>query len=86
MRSLPEAVRATREVAPRSIAASVTPYLGIPTGPAGARRLEDAAITLLAAVYAQHGPVREQLVAERLPFDRLAYAVSRCPVRRGGAE
>ena len=84
MRSLPETVRATRAVAPRSIAASVTPFLGIQTGPAGARRLEDAAITLLAAVYAQHDLVREQLVAERLPFDRLVYTVNRCPTTRGG--
>jgi hypothetical protein len=85
MRSLPETVRATRAVAPRSIAASVAPFLGIPNGPAGARRLEDAALTLLAAVYAQHDIVREQLLAERLPFDRLVYTVNRCPARPGGA-
>jgi hypothetical protein len=85
MRSLPEAVRQTRAVSPRSIASSVAPFLGIQTGPAGARRLEDAAITLLAAVYQQHGVVREALLAERLPFEQLVYTVSRCPARPGGS-
>ena len=84
MRSLPEAVQATPAAAARSIASSVAPFLGIPSGPAGQRRLEDAAITLLAAVYAQHSLVREQLLAERLPFDRLVYTVNRCPTRPGG--
>jgi hypothetical protein len=86
MRSLPETVQQTREVVPRSIAASVTPFLGIPAGPAGARRLEDAALILLAAVYAQHDLVREQLTAERLPFDRLVHTVNRCPATRGGTQ
>ena len=84
MRSLPEAVQATPAAAARSIASSVAPFLGTQTGPAGQRRLEDAAITLLASVFAQNAPVREQLVAERLPFDRLVHTVHRCPERRGG--
>ena len=84
MRSLPEAVQATPAAAARSIASSVTPFLGIPSGPAGQRRLEDAAITLLASVFAQNALVREQLVAERLPFDRLVHTVHRCPAPRGG--
>ena len=81
MRSLPEAVQAAPAAATRSIASSVTPFLGIP---AGQRRLEDAAITLLASVFAQNALVREQLVAERLPFDRLVHTVHRCPAPRGG--
>ncbi len=85
MRSLPEAVRSTRAVAPRSIASAVAPFLGAP-GPAGQRRLEDAAITLLAAVYPQAGPVLEALLAERLGFERLLHAVHRCRASRGGTE
>ncbi|MHB8959628.1 MAG: hypothetical protein ACYDAN_08380 [Candidatus Limnocylindrales bacterium] len=86
MRSLPEAVRSTRAVAPRSIASSVAPFLGAPAGPAGQRRLEDAAITLLAAVYPQAGLVLEALLAERLGFECLLHAVHRCRASRGGTE
>jgi hypothetical protein len=85
MRSLPDHVYGIPAIPSRSIASAITPFLGIPAGSAGARRLEDAAITLLAAVYQQAGPVREQLVCERPHFDRLLYAVNRCQPSRGGS-
>ncbi len=83
MRSLPELVEAVPELRATSIVRTVNPYLGLPADGLGSRRVEDAALIVLAAVYAQRGPVREQLVSERPHFDRLVYAANRCPVKRG---
>lgn len=84
MRSLPDHVRGIAWVRPPSIARAVSPYLGLSADGIGNRRVEDAALTVLAAVYAERGPVREMLLTERINFDRLVYAANRCPVHRGG--
>jgi hypothetical protein len=85
MRSLPDYVRGIPSVRPPSIARALGPYLGLSADPIGSRRVEDAALLVLAAVYAERGPVRESLLSERPSFDRLVYALNRCPVGRGGA-
>ena len=85
MHSLPDHVRQAPAVRATSVARAVNPYLGLSADRLGSRRVEDAALTVLAAVLAERGPVVEAILAERLAFDRLVYAVNRCPVRRGGA-
>jgi hypothetical protein len=85
MRSLPDHVYGIPAVRARSLEQAMAPVIGLPAGTFSARRVEDAALTLLAAVFEQNGPVREQLVRERPHFDRLLYAVNRCQLRRGGA-
>jgi hypothetical protein len=86
MRSLLDQVRGIPAVRPTSVARSVGPYLGLTAGGIGSRRVEDAALLVLAAIYGERGgPVLEALLTERLAFDRVMYAVNRCPVHRGGA-
>ena len=84
MNSLPEHVRRTQPVRARSLALMVAPFIGGRVGNLPIRHVEDAAITVLAAVYSQSGPLREQLVTERARFERLVYAVHSAPARRGG--
>ena len=83
MISLPEQVRRIEAVRPRSIAATVAPYLGARTGTLPNRYVEEAALTVLAAVYQQGGPSREQLASQRSGFERLTSLVYRAPERRG---
>jgi len=84
MSSLPEHVNRTPAIRPRSFALMVAPFIGERVGRLPIRHVEDAAITVLAAVYQQSGPLREQLVTERPRFERLVHAVHRCPERGGG--
>ena len=85
MISLPEQLRRLDPIRPRSITAAVAPYLGQRAGTLPARYVEEAALTVLAAVYQQAGPLREQLQAERPRFERLITLVHRAPERlRGG--
>jgi hypothetical protein len=84
MRSLPEHVNRTPAIRPRSLAMAVAPFIGERVGSFPIRHVEDAAITVLAAVFAQSGPLREQLIFERHRFERLVQAIHRCPERRGG--
>ena len=84
MSSLPEHVHRTQAIRPRSFALAVAPFLGQRVGSFPIRHVEDAAISVLAAVFQQNGPLREQLVFERPRFERLVHAVHRCPERRGG--
>lgn len=84
MPSLPEHVTRTQAIRPRSFAMAVAPFIGERVGTLPIRHVEDAAITVLAAVFAQSGPLREQLVFERHRFERLVQAVHRCSERRGG--
>ena len=83
MNSLPEHVRRTQPVRTRSLALMVAPFIGARVGTLPIRHVEDAAITVLAAVFGQSGPLREQLVTERSRFERLVHAVHRAPARRG---
>jgi hypothetical protein len=84
MHSLPEHVRRIAPVRARSLALMVAPFIGGRVGSLPIRHVEDAAITVLAAVAGQSGPLREQLVTERSRFERLVHAVHRAPARRGG--
>jgi hypothetical protein len=84
MSSLPEHVNRTQAIRPRSLAMAVAPFIGERVGTLPIRHVEDAAITVLAAVYQQSGPLREQLVFERHRFERLVQTLHRCPERRGG--
>jgi hypothetical protein len=83
MHSLPEHVRRIAPVRARSLALMVAPFLGGGVGSLPIRHVEDAAITVLAAVAGQSGPLREQLVSERPRFERLVHAVHHTPARRG---
>ena len=84
MNSLPEHVRRIQAMRARSLALMVAPFIGGRVGTLPIRHVEDAAITVLAAVYSQSGPLREQLVTERSRFERLVNAVHRAPERQGG--
>ena len=84
MSSLPEHVSRTPAIRPRSFALMVAPFIGERVGRLPIRHVEDAAITVLAAVYQQSGPLREQLLTERPRFERLVTLVHRAPERRGG--
>ncbi len=84
MNSLPEHLRRIQPVRTRSLALMVAPFIGARVGTLPIRHVEDAAITVLAAVFGQSGPLREQLVTERSRFERLVQAVHRAPGRRGG--
>lgn len=84
MSSLPERVRRIEAVRPRSISSAAVPYLGARAGTIPARYVEEAALTILASVLLQAGPLREQLVGERGGFERLVNFVYRAPERRGG--
>ena len=83
MTSLPDALRRLEPARPRSVAESAAPFLARP-GAVPARYVEEAALTVLAAVYGHAGPLREQLTGERARFERLAGLVYRAPERRGG--
>ena len=84
MSSLPERLRQLEAIRPRSIGSAVAPYLGPRAGTLPAHYVEEAALTILAAVYQQGGPLREQLQAERLRFEQVVHLVHRAPERRGG--
>ena len=82
MRSLPEHLQQMPPARARSITRALNPYLGHSGDGLNGHRVEDAALIVLAAVYAERGPVKELLMAERITFDRVVYAINRCPVRR----
>ncbi len=84
MNSLPERLLQLEAIRPRSISSAVAPYLGPRSGTLPAHYVEEAALTILASVLQQGAPLREQLVNERLRFERLVSLVHRAPERRGG--
>jgi hypothetical protein len=84
MPSLLELVDRTPGIRARSFGMSVAPFIGERVGSQPIRHVEDAAMTVLASVFHQSGPLREQLLFERPRFERLVQAVHRCPDRRGG--
>ena len=49
------------------------------------RFFEEAALTVLAHVFRDSGPIREALVYERRRFERLVQLIHRLPARGGGA-
>ena len=84
MPSLHEYLERTREIRPRPFGLMIAPFVGERAGTFPPRHVEEAAVTVLAAVFQQSGPIREQLLFERRRFERLANLVYRCPERRGG--
>jgi len=46
--------------------------------------LREAALTVLAHVFRESGPIKEQLVYERRRFERLVQLIHRLPERGGG--
>jgi hypothetical protein len=84
MTSLLEHVGRTQEIRPRSFGLMVAPFIGERVGSFPPRHVEEAAISVLAAVFQQSGPIREQLLFERRRFERLANLVHRLPERGGG--
>jgi hypothetical protein len=65
----------------------MAPFIGDRAAETPPRILEDAALTVLATVFARSGPFREQLLLDRRRFDHLIGFVHRLPAAsRGGSE
>jgi len=62
----------------------MAPHLGDRAAETPPRILEEAAITVLATVFARSGPFREQMLLDRSRFERLAGLVLRLPAAKGG--
>ncbi len=84
MPSLRDHLLRTPYVQPRSFASTVAPFIGERAGSVPTRHVEDAALTVLAAVYQQTGLLREQIIFERRRFERLVHLIHRLPTREGG--
>jgi hypothetical protein len=85
MSSLRDHLARTPEIRPRAFGSFVAPFIGERASDLPPRYVEEAALTVLAAVFRQSGPIREQLVAERRRFERLTQHIHRLPERpRGG--
>ena len=84
MSSLPEHVNRTPAIRPRSFALMVAPCIGERATPLPDRFFEEAALTVIAHVFRDAGPIREALVYERRRFERLVQLIHRLPARGGG--
>lgn len=85
MPSLRDSVGRTPAIRPRALSLQIAPFLGDRAAGTPQRILEEAALTVLATVFARSGPFREQLLLERRRFERLAGLVLRLPAApRGG--
>ena len=85
MPSLRDHLIRTPEVRSRNLAAWMAPALGERVTQMAPRLFEEAALTVLAHVFGESGPIREQLVFERRRFERLVQLIHRLPERGGGA-
>ena len=83
MQSLRDHLNRTPEVRSRNLAAWMAPALGERATPMPDRFFEEAALTVLAGVFRDSGPIREALVFERRRFERLAQLIHRLPARGG---
>ena len=83
MRSLRDHLDRTPPVQARDLASWMAPAIGRREYPLSSRFFEEAALTVLAHVFRDSGPIREALVADRRRFERLAYIVHRLPARGG---
>ncbi|MEW5991623.1 MAG: hypothetical protein AB1736_09825 [Chloroflexota bacterium] len=63
----------------------MAPALGLRATPMSPRFFEEAALTVLAHVLRDAGPIHEVLALERRRFDELVYLMHRLP-DRGGEE
>jgi hypothetical protein len=84
MPSLRDHLIRTTEIRPRNLSAWMAPALGERAIPLAPRFFEEAALTVLAHVFRESGPIREQLLFERRRFERLVQLIHRLPDRRGG--
>lgn len=83
MPSLRDHLNRTPEVRSRNLAAWMAPALGERATPLPDRFFEEAALTVLAHVFRDAGPIREALVFERRRFERLVQLIHRLPARGG---
>jgi hypothetical protein len=84
MPSLRDHLIRTPEVRCRNLSAWMAPALGERVTPMAPRFFEEAALTVLAHVFRESGPIREQLLFEQHRFDRLVHVIHRLPERGGG--
>jgi hypothetical protein len=85
MQSLRDHLNRTPEARSRNLAAWMAPALGERATPLPDRFFEEAALTVLAHVFRDAGPIHEALVHERRRFERLVQLIHRLPERGGGA-
>ena len=83
MPSLRDHLDRTPQVRSRNLAAWMAPALGELATPLPDRFFEEAALTVLAHVFRDSGPIREALVFERRRFERLVQLIHRLPPRGG---
>ena len=83
MHLLRDHLNRTPEVRSRNLAAWMAPALGERATPPPDRFFEEAALTVLAHVFRDSGPIREALVFERRRFERLVQLIHRLPARGG---
>jgi len=83
MPSLRDHLIRTPEVRYRNLSAWMAPALGERATPLPDRFFEEAALTVLAHVFRESGPIKEQLVYERRRFERLVQLIHRLPERGG---
>lgn len=83
MPSLRDHLNRTPEVRSRNLATWMAPALGLRATPMSPRFFEDAALTVLAHVLRDAGPIHEVLALERRRFDQLVYTIHRLPARGG---
>jgi hypothetical protein len=84
MPSLRDHLIRTPEVRARNLSAWMAPALGDRPTPLPDRFFEEAALTVLAHVFRDSGPIREKLLYERRRFERLVQLIHRLPDREGG--
>jgi hypothetical protein len=84
MPSLRDHLDRTPEVRSRNLAAWMAPALVERPTPVVPRYFEEAALTVLAHVFRDSGPIREALVFERRRFERLVQLIHRLPASGGG--
>ena len=83
MQSLRDHLNRTPEVRSRNLTAWMAPALGEREHQMAPRFFEEAALTVLAHVFRESGPIREALVYERRRFERLVQLIHRLPARGG---
>ncbi len=84
MPSLRDHLLRTPAVRVRDLSSWMAPSLGERATPLPDRFFEEAALTVLAHVFRESGPIREQLVHERRGFERLVQLIHRLPANGGG--
>ena len=85
MPSLRDHLDRTPAVRARDLSGWMAPALGPREHQMAPRFFEEAALTVLAHVFRESGPLREALLYERRRFERLAHIIHRLPERGGDA-